>query len=258
MKHAREDYNRIQDPAGLIPSEEPVFLLRGQDKFASKTLRYYASLVAEAGGSQDIIEATLSHANLMDEWPVSKSPDIPHSAPLVIASENIRMDNIRVFVLPLGKTLMKSTDEYPLLVGDIMKFVSEQAALLKADPSPERRKQISMAGNQLISELFSSQRIADGQTTCNDSNNHSNVLGIDIYVRIRRAQEAFVVRYAEVTPNDHFPAEDFSIESAPRDGSFFRAGFPLNGYIRWDDARQGFVDVWGRRVTSLPKSWSYC
>lgn len=34
MKHAREDYNRIQDPAGLIPEDEPVFLLRGQDMFA--------------------------------------------------------------------------------------------------------------------------------------------------------------------------------------------------------------------------------
>lgn len=31
MKHAREDYNRIQDPAGLIPDGEPVFLIRGKD-----------------------------------------------------------------------------------------------------------------------------------------------------------------------------------------------------------------------------------
>ena len=29
MKHARDDYNRIQDPAGKIPEDEPVFLLRG-------------------------------------------------------------------------------------------------------------------------------------------------------------------------------------------------------------------------------------
>lgn len=49
MKHAREDYNRFQDPAlsdssllgkGGTPilKDEPVFLLRAQDKHASKLL----------------------------------------------------------------------------------------------------------------------------------------------------------------------------------------------------------------------------
>lgn len=28
MKHAGEDYNRIQDPENKIPADEPVFLLR--------------------------------------------------------------------------------------------------------------------------------------------------------------------------------------------------------------------------------------
>ena len=32
MIHARDDYNRIQDPAGKIPADEPVFLLRAQDE----------------------------------------------------------------------------------------------------------------------------------------------------------------------------------------------------------------------------------
>lgn len=31
MRHAREDYNRIQDPAGKIHEDEPVFLMRAQD-----------------------------------------------------------------------------------------------------------------------------------------------------------------------------------------------------------------------------------
>ena len=35
MKHARSDYQaRIQDVAGLIPADEPVFFIRGQDKAA--------------------------------------------------------------------------------------------------------------------------------------------------------------------------------------------------------------------------------
>ncbi len=77
MKHARQDYDRIQDPAGLIPADEPVFLLRAQDKFAAATLRYYASLVAAKGGSPGIVGATMTQAQLMDDWPKHKSPDMP-------------------------------------------------------------------------------------------------------------------------------------------------------------------------------------
>lgn len=44
MKHAREDYDRIQDPLGLIPEDEPVFLLRAQDRLACQAVAYYAYL----------------------------------------------------------------------------------------------------------------------------------------------------------------------------------------------------------------------
>jgi len=79
MKHARDDYNRIQDPAGLIPAEEPVFLLRAQDQHAADTLRYYAQQIYEAGGSSDIYYATLAQADAMDDWPNHKAPDMPAS-----------------------------------------------------------------------------------------------------------------------------------------------------------------------------------
>jgi hypothetical protein len=49
MIHARADYNRIQDPANKIPQDEPVFLLRGQDKVAAATVRVWAVLNDEAG-----------------------------------------------------------------------------------------------------------------------------------------------------------------------------------------------------------------
>lgn len=38
MIHARDDYNRIQDPAGKIPADEPVFLLRAQDALACQAV----------------------------------------------------------------------------------------------------------------------------------------------------------------------------------------------------------------------------
>lgn len=78
MKHARSDYNRIQDPAGLIPEEEPVFLLRGQDKFAAEALRYYAHLVKhQRDPDMRIYIATLQQAEAMDLWPKKKMPDMP-------------------------------------------------------------------------------------------------------------------------------------------------------------------------------------
>ena len=76
MKHARADYDRIQDPAGKIPEDEPVFLLRAQDKFAADTLRCYAQMIGFEGADDAIIQATLEQADRMDAWPVKKVPDL--------------------------------------------------------------------------------------------------------------------------------------------------------------------------------------
>ncbi len=55
MIHARQDYNRIQDPANLIPVDEPVFLLRGQVLLAIQAVEFYGFLAAQAG-KDDIAE----------------------------------------------------------------------------------------------------------------------------------------------------------------------------------------------------------
>ena len=80
MKHAREDYNRIQDPENKIPKDEPVCLFRGQDVFITKVLAYYISLVAESGGDQKIIESLSNHIKEIIKWQGSnfaKLPDMP-------------------------------------------------------------------------------------------------------------------------------------------------------------------------------------
>lgn len=68
MVHARNDYNRIQDPDGLIPNDEPVFLVRAQDCFGALTVRYWAQLAEKAGASPAIIDKALAHADLMEKW----------------------------------------------------------------------------------------------------------------------------------------------------------------------------------------------
>lgn len=104
MKHARADYDRIQDPAGLIPEDEPVFLLRGQDIFAPQRLRDWANAI-EAQFTQDpqdardwalddagpqyagikaMVKAARLQAEAMEAWQErhgGKVPDLPADLP---------------------------------------------------------------------------------------------------------------------------------------------------------------------------------
>lgn len=79
MIHAREDYNRIQDPANKIPADEPVFLLRAQDELACKAVAYYAEL-CEGAQAPEIAAKARAHADRMAAWPVKKTPDLPAMA----------------------------------------------------------------------------------------------------------------------------------------------------------------------------------
>lgn len=80
MKHARSDYNRIQDPEGKIPDDEPVFLLRGQDKVAPHIVELWALVAKNVGCAENIYVAALGQAQCMREWQQehgSKIPDMP-------------------------------------------------------------------------------------------------------------------------------------------------------------------------------------
>ncbi len=90
MKHARPDYDRFQDPAGLIPKDEPVMLFRGQDKHVAKLVRLYADWVEADGGDPEIVSRCRAHADLMDAWPKKKSPDIGKKTFNEVYDENAR------------------------------------------------------------------------------------------------------------------------------------------------------------------------
>ena len=81
MLHAREDYQRIQDPSGKIPVDEPVFLIRGQDVLGASILRIYAHLASAEGVSSEMIKLTLMQADRMDVWERKKVPDLPNNNP---------------------------------------------------------------------------------------------------------------------------------------------------------------------------------
>lgn len=68
MKHAREDYDRIQDPLNLIGENEPVFLLRAKDKTAPSIVRAWAKEQIKQGSTDECIPVAFEWANKMEEW----------------------------------------------------------------------------------------------------------------------------------------------------------------------------------------------
>jgi hypothetical protein len=77
MKHARPDYDDIQDPSGRIPEDEPVFLLRAQDILAPDLVAAWARQAARSGVSYKMSEMALEQADRMREWRKKKTPDLP-------------------------------------------------------------------------------------------------------------------------------------------------------------------------------------
>lgn len=90
MKHNRKDYDRIQDPEGLIPKDEPVFLLRGKDAYTPATVRYWANKILEPyvgtvvpDHIQEMHDSTMRFATEIEEWQNangSKEPDVPDNS----------------------------------------------------------------------------------------------------------------------------------------------------------------------------------
>jgi len=68
MIHAREDYNRIQDPANRIGEDEPVFLIRAKDISAVETLECWIRANEANGGDPVLSNLVRDHRDLMIYW----------------------------------------------------------------------------------------------------------------------------------------------------------------------------------------------
>lgn len=78
LKHSRDDYNEtIQVGHDLIPDDEPVFLIRGQDVVSGDAVRHWAYLAEDVGADPKMVQMARAHAALMDQWPNKKLPDLP-------------------------------------------------------------------------------------------------------------------------------------------------------------------------------------
>jgi hypothetical protein len=98
MKHARPDYqHRIVDLDGVIPDDEPVFLLRGQDKLAPGLLAQWAEQLLLGGGDIELAKLAHEQAQAMRSYqlrtgrrkiPDYRPPGAPQ-APVLVPPEGL-------------------------------------------------------------------------------------------------------------------------------------------------------------------------
>lgn len=73
MLHMRRDYqDRIQDEQQLIPDDEPVMLIRGQDIAAIPALDAWIAASIENGVDKDLIDSAYRHRDRIAAWQVDQ------------------------------------------------------------------------------------------------------------------------------------------------------------------------------------------
>lgn len=91
MGFGRKDYDDKHLLAG-IEADEPVFLLRAQDRAAAITVREYAHRLRLSGGPEDLIESAWAQAALMEAWHIKKTPDLLESKNIVTLTKDPNYD----------------------------------------------------------------------------------------------------------------------------------------------------------------------
>lgn len=88
MRHARLDYDRIQDPAladgrllgeGCTPigEDEPVFLLRAKDMAAPLAVEFWAQTAENMNADPKMVEAARFQAREMRRWQQGHGAQVP-------------------------------------------------------------------------------------------------------------------------------------------------------------------------------------
>lgn len=98
MKHAREDYNkRIVDLENLIPEDEPVFLLRGQDEFAARAVEFYADSLSEERAQLEREYQDIISSNILEPNDISRAKDRIDDLLDVELKSRIQASNMRMW-----------------------------------------------------------------------------------------------------------------------------------------------------------------
>lgn len=145
MKFGREDYNgRIVDKDGLIPDDEPCFILRAKDVCAPKAIMAWISEYMMKGGDSKLATNALSTVQEMLEWQKAngcKLPDSSKSPQIKFIKDqlNILIDKINrgeaVPIDQLESWLSKLYGNKPDLLIILMKSDLKESSKLKSPES---------------------------------------------------------------------------------------------------------------------------
>lgn len=158
MRHARPDYNeRIVDLEGRIPEDEPVFLLRGQDRFAPRLLLMWASELRLSGGDPYMAQTAEAHAQAMIEWQKAhrvKTPDMYQESAERIAKRRRVIELKHELILAPGRDLLdRFLEELEGYLGSLARVAivgggqSEQGC--KAEDFPDKDVVIDRTGSKI-------------------------------------------------------------------------------------------------------------
>lgn len=130
MLHARQDYNRIQDPDNLIPENEPVFLLRASDCIAPAIVEAWAGLAEASGSKKDIVQLARNHAKLMREWQANHGSKVADLTQPVSNKKALVVDWAKYESISIVGKLSMADDLYEIFASLDDKDVEEIKAIL--------------------------------------------------------------------------------------------------------------------------------
>lgn len=95
---ALEEIARLQQKLedGTLPPDEPLFVLRGQDKTAADTIRRWANDLASADGPADKVQEARQIAEQFDCWPVKQVPGVPAKRAVMPTAATVRRSGKQV------------------------------------------------------------------------------------------------------------------------------------------------------------------
>ena len=79
--NAMDEFTRLQAKieSGDLPEDEPLFVLRAQDRLAANLVRSWAAYAKELGTPPGKLEEAERLADAMDLWPVKQVPGRPET-----------------------------------------------------------------------------------------------------------------------------------------------------------------------------------
>ena len=95
-----------------LPEDEPLFVLRGRDKFASATVRHWVELTKRSGTPPEKISEALALASEMDKWPEKRVPGSAYTelTPAVTKNLVINLDNEMIEAMKKGDCFAQVVD----------------------------------------------------------------------------------------------------------------------------------------------------